>query len=480
MAEISIGSVLAGYRIEGVAGEGGMGRVYRATQIGAQPPGGAQADHAGAGHEADFRARFSASRSWRRRSTTPTSIPVYEAGEADGRLFIAMRWVEGTDLRSVILREGRLDPARAVAIVEQVAAALDAAHSGGLVHRDVKPANVMLTSTHGQEHVYLTDFGLTKRAESAAGADADGRLRRDPGLHAARSRSRASDADARTDVYALGCLLFHALTGRPPYDRDTDMAKMYAHLHDPPPSAGGGRPGDAGRARCASISRALAKEPMSATRLPGDLARAARAALAGGPRRSPSAAWRPGSPPPAAFELVATAAADARLPSATPRPPRRRRRAGDAAADAADSPPPEPPTHAAAPSRGAAASPSRPTPPSAAAGAAPPPAPPGAPGRGCRIAFGGLLVLAAVAAVLAVAGVFSGGDGTAGGAPELRRRGATARRPRRTCRRRSRPSRPATAPTASRSTATPSGSPTRAGDTLTRISAESERRSARP
>ena len=114
-------------------------------------------------------------------------IPVHEAGEAEGRLFIAMRWVEGTDLRSIIVSEGRLDPDRVVAIVEQVAAALDAAHSGGLVHRDVKPANVMLTATHGQEHAYLTDFGLTKRLASDDGAHEDRALRGHAGLHAARA-----------------------------------------------------------------------------------------------------------------------------------------------------------------------------------------------------------------------------------------------------------------------------------------------------
>ena len=217
MAEISIGLVLGGYRIEGVAGEGGMGRVYRADADRPQPAGGAQGDHAGAGRTRRTSGPASrARRSWRPRSTTPTSIPVYEAGEADGRLFIAMRWVDGTDLRSVILREGRLDPARAVEIVEQVAAALDAAHRGGLVHRDVKPANVMLTSTHGREHVYLTDFGLTKRAESVDRPDAHGRLRGHPRLHAARSRFKGQRPDARTDVYALGCLLFQALTGTSP------------------------------------------------------------------------------------------------------------------------------------------------------------------------------------------------------------------------------------------------------------------------
>ena len=142
-------------------------------------------------------------------------IPVYEAGEAEGQLFIAMRWVEGTDLRSVILTRGQAGArARGRAIVEQVAAALDAAHSGGLVHRDVKPANVMLTAAHGEEHVYLTDFGLTKRAGVGHGADADRGVRGHARTTCRPSRSRASAPTRGPTSTRSGCLLFHALTGR--------------------------------------------------------------------------------------------------------------------------------------------------------------------------------------------------------------------------------------------------------------------------
>ena len=263
-------------------------------------------------------------------------IPVYEAGEADGRLFIAMRWVDGTDLRTVILREGRLDPARAVEIVEQIAAALDAAHRGGLVHRDVKPANVMLTSTHGGEHVYLTDFGLTKRAESVAALTRTGAFVGTPD-YMPPEQIQGQRPDARTDVYALGCLLFQALTGRPPYDRDTEIAKMYAHLHDPPPSVLEAAPRTPA-AFDALIARALAKQPDERYPSAGDLSRAARAALTGGLRRSPSAAWRPGSPPrsPSSRRLPDWSR---RLPAGANgggRSARADRRAGDTAADDAD------------------------------------------------------------------------------------------------------------------------------------------------
>ena len=188
MAEVSIGSVFAGYRIEGVAGEGGMGRVYRATQMAPQPAVALKLIVPELADDADFRARFERESHLSASIEHPNVIPVYEAGEAEGRLFIAMRWVEGTDLRSVIASEGRLDADRAVAIVEQVAAALDAAHSGGLVHRDVKPANVMLTATHGQgarlPHGLRPDQADRRppRRSRRTGA-----LRGHPGLHAARA-----------------------------------------------------------------------------------------------------------------------------------------------------------------------------------------------------------------------------------------------------------------------------------------------------
>ena len=196
----------------------------------------------------DFRARFERESHLSASIDHPNVIPVYEAGEADGRLFIAMRWVEGTDLRSLIVSEGRLDPARAVAIVDQIGDALDAAHSGGLVHRDVKPANVMLTATHGREHAYLTDFGLTKKTASTTALTQAGHFVGTPD-YMPPEQIMGEPADARADVYALGCLLFHALTGRPPYDRESEVAKMYAHLHDPPPSAVETAPGHAGRPR---------------------------------------------------------------------------------------------------------------------------------------------------------------------------------------------------------------------------------------
>src|SRR3954451_13070839 len=236
MADVAIGSVFAGDRIEGVAGEGGMGRVYRGTQMALDRLVALKVIMPELAGDADFRARFEREAHLSASIDHPNVIPVYEAGEADGRLFIAMRWVEGTDLRSLIAREERLDPGRVVAIVDQIGEALDAAHAGGLVHRDVKPANVMLTTAHGREHAYLTDFGLTKKTTSQTALTQTGRFVGTPDYMPPEQIS-GGPADARADVYALGCLLFHALTGRPPYDRDSEVAKIFAHLNDPPPSA---------------------------------------------------------------------------------------------------------------------------------------------------------------------------------------------------------------------------------------------------
>jgi DNA-binding beta-propeller fold protein YncE len=422
MAEIFTGSVLGGYRIEGVAGEGGMGRVYRAVQIALNRQVALKVIMPELAYEADFRTRFTREAELAASIDHPNIIPVYEAGEADGRLFIAMRWVDGTDLRSVILREGRLEPDRAVEIVEQVAAALDAAHRGGLVHRDVKPANVMLTSTHGQEHVYLTDFGLTKRAESVPALTRTGAFVGTPD-YMPPEQIQGQRPDARTDVYALGCLLFHALTGRPPYDRDTEIAKMYAHLHDPPPSvleAAPRTPADLD----ALVSRALAKQPDERYPAAGDLARAARAALTGGLPSQPERSLATGLAAPAAFEPTApgleqTAAAGAPGPTAapatapptppqTPEPGPTAMPSGDAADAAA---PAKPPPATPPPEPGPTVMPSG----AAEGGAAAPPAPPAPPPeprprRALGIALGGLLALGAVAASLAVAGVFSGGE----------------------------------------------------------------------
>jgi serine/threonine protein kinase/DNA-binding beta-propeller fold protein YncE len=406
VAEISIGSVLAGYRIEGLAGEGGMGRVYRATQMGLNRQVALKLIMPELATEPDFRTRFERESRLTASIEHPNVIPVYEAGDAEGQLFIAMRWVEGTDLRSVIVTEGRVEAERAIGIVEQVAAALDAAHSGGLVHRDVKPANVMLTTAHGQEHVYLTDFGLTKRAGSGTALTRTGAFVGTPD-YMPPEQIKGERSDARTDVYALGCLLFHALTGRTPYDRDTEVAKMYAQLHDEPPSAAEAVPGTP-TALDAVIARALAKDADERYLSAGDLGRAARAALTGKDPSQPERSLATGlaAPP---TELSPAASPPPDLTAATPAP-------GPTAAT------PPPGETAATPPPGETAA--TPPPPAAPPAAAQPPAasPPAAPrptasrpSRTLPIVFVALLGIGVGAAGLAVSGVFSG-DGDGGGA----------------------------------------------------------------
>src|SRR3712207_2153724 len=161
-------------------------------------------------------------------------VPVYEAGEDGGNLFVSMRYVEGTDMRGLLRREHHLEAARAAWIVSQIAAALDAAHARGLAHRDVKPANVLIAGEPPSEHAYLTDFGLTKHTSATSGLTHTGQW---VGTldYVAPEQIEGGPLDARVDVYSLGCVLFEALTGRVPYPKPNDVAKMYAHLNEPPP-----------------------------------------------------------------------------------------------------------------------------------------------------------------------------------------------------------------------------------------------------
>src|SRR5919206_1451047 len=171
MTDVLEGAHIAGCRIEAVAGRGGMGIVYRATQLSLARPVAVKLiapEHAA---DAGFRERFERESRMAAAIEHPNVIPVYAAGEEDGRLYLVMRWVAGTDLHKLLRGSGRLEPLRAARIVAQVADALDAAHAAGLVHRDVKPANVLLGPA---DHVYLSDFGLSKRTASVSGETRSG------------------------------------------------------------------------------------------------------------------------------------------------------------------------------------------------------------------------------------------------------------------------------------------------------------------
>jgi serine/threonine protein kinase len=204
-----VGTELAGYQIEGVIGRGGMSVVYLAehVRLGRKVALKVLAPEL-AGSER-FHDRFLRESKLAASIDHPNIVPIYDADETGGVLYIAMRYVEGLDLKQTIRDNGPLEPVRASVIVDQIASALDAAHARGLVHRDVKPANVLLTQG---DHVYVSDFGLTKRAVSVSGLTETGQL---IGTidYVAPEQIRGDPVDHRADVYSLGCLLFECLTG---------------------------------------------------------------------------------------------------------------------------------------------------------------------------------------------------------------------------------------------------------------------------
>ena len=273
MTDVLEGAHIAGCRIETVAGRGGMGIVYRATQLSLGRPVALKLiapEHAA---DAGFRERFQRESRMAAAIDHPNVIPVYEAGEEDGRLYLVMRWVAGTDLHRLLRAEARVEPQRAAEIVNQVAGALDAAHEAGLIHRDVKPANVLLSG----DHAYLADFGLTRFAGANELTTAGHFLGTVD--YMAPEQFHPGPNDARADVYALGCVLFAALTGAPPFLRETVPATMLAHLHDKPPrpSSRAGVPPGFDRV----LARALAKSPEDRYPSAGDFGRAVLAAAEG-------------------------------------------------------------------------------------------------------------------------------------------------------------------------------------------------------
>lgn len=276
-AQPAVGSIVSGYRIEAVIGRGGMGVVYRATQLELDRIVALKVIAPDLARDVGFRERFNRESRIAASLEHPHVVPVYEAGEHEGLLFIAMRYVDGTDLRALIA--GRpLEPARAAAIVAQVASALDAAHARGLVHRDIKPANVLLSGA-GHEHAYLADFGLTKLAESDSGLTVTGTLVGSID-YLSPEQIEHGTADARSDVYGLGCVLYEALTGSVPYPRENDAAKMWAHLKAEPPRVSETVLG-APPAFDEVVGRAMAKRPEERFASAGELGRAATAAAQG-------------------------------------------------------------------------------------------------------------------------------------------------------------------------------------------------------
>jgi hypothetical protein len=259
----AVGTEVAGFRIVEEAGSGGMGVVYRAeeTGLGGRPVALKLLPPALAG-DPDFRARFLREMRVAAAIDHPNIVPIYRAGEDRGLLYLAMRYVHASDLRRVLETEGRLEPARALAILDQVARALDAAHTRGLVHRDVKPGNILLAPPvldGDPEHVYLVDFGLARSDNDDRSIGGGGSFLGTP-RYAAPEQAAGRPVDGRTDGYALGCVLYECLTGRPPFAAGSGEAVLLAHLEAAPPRLTTLRP-DLPPAIDQVITRALAKSP---------------------------------------------------------------------------------------------------------------------------------------------------------------------------------------------------------------------------
>jgi YVTN family beta-propeller protein len=295
------GQHFGAYRLIGELGRGGMGVVYRAEH-----------EHLGRivalklltpdlADSEGFRDRFLRESRLAASLEHPNIVPVYDAGEVNGTLYLAMRFVSGTDLAAVLSQQTRLDPATTVGVLKGVADALDAAHERGLVHRDVKPANVMIED----RRCYLTDFGLTKSVAEQTALTQTGQFLGTVD-YVAPEQIEGRPLDGRADVYALGCMLHQCLTGSTPYPRDSQIAIIYAHLKDEPPRPCEQRP-ELPAAVDEVVAQAMAKDPEERYATAGEMATAAEEALGGtienattAPRAKPPRTTAPRQRPPTA------------------------------------------------------------------------------------------------------------------------------------------------------------------------------------
>ncbi|MFD0417212.1 serine/threonine-protein kinase [Streptomyces sp. NPDC127108] len=305
-----VGRQIAGYRVESEIGRGGMAVVYRAKDLRLDRTVALKLLAPELARNDTFRQRFTHESRVAAAIEHPHIVPVFEAGETDGVLYIAMRYVPGLDLRHLLDRSGPLPVGTALRIAAQVASALDAAHDHGLVHRDVKPGNILVakgTDSDHPEHVYLTDFGLTKKSLSLTGFTSVGQF---VGTldYVAPEQISGRPVDGRCDVYSLACVVHESLAGGPPFQRDDDMALLWAHQYDQPPRLTEKRPGSPG-ALDGVLAKALAKRPDERYGSCLEFVAALRAAVTGGTQ---------GHPPTQVDLQVVAAPAD---PGAPPEPP---------------------------------------------------------------------------------------------------------------------------------------------------------------
>jgi Tol biopolymer transport system component/predicted Ser/Thr protein kinase len=280
-SDLSPGTHLGAYRIERRLGRGGMSVVYLAEHLQLSRLVALKVLPSRLARDQEFRLRFERESKLAASLDHPNIVPVHDAGEADGLLYIAMRFVEGKDLGKLLREEGRLEPERALSILGQTAEALDEAHTAGLVHRDVKPANILLTASPREqyEHAYLTDFGLARAFASGSRLTRSGYYLGT--IHySSPEQFTGSNVDGRTDVYSLGCVAFECLTGKVPFERDHEPAVMFAHLQEEPPRVTAQRP-DLADTVDDVVTAAMAKVPEERFPTCGQLVEALRDAVAG-------------------------------------------------------------------------------------------------------------------------------------------------------------------------------------------------------
>jgi YVTN family beta-propeller protein len=270
-----------------------MGAVYRAEPLGLRRKVALKILAPELARDRRFRERFLRESQLAASLDHPHVIPIYDAGEAEDLLYIAMRYVDGKDLRTLIDQGGALETERAVRLVAQVADALDVAHVQGLVHRDVKPGNILLAQrADTPQHAYLCDFGLSKMVSSISGLTATGQFLGTVD-YVAPEQIKGEALDGRADLYSLACVLYECLAGVPPYRRDTEVATLWAHMQEPPPPVTAGRPGLPPRLDDV-LARALAKDPDERFPTCGHFAAAARG---DDEAAAPRVALRPRVPP---------------------------------------------------------------------------------------------------------------------------------------------------------------------------------------
>ncbi len=337
LAGFQAGSLLAGYRLDTQVGAGGMALVFRAQDERLKRLVALKILDPVRASDAAFRQRFINESLAAAAVDDPHIIPVYEAGEADGVLYIAMRFVPGGDLGRVLEREGRLPPDRVAGFISPVASALDAAHAAGLVHRDVKPGNILVDARRGRpDHVYLSDFGISKITSSVTLTGVGNFIGTVD--YSAPEQLDGRAVDGRADQYSLGCVTYQLLTGAVPFERDHTMAVAIAHMSAPPPSLTALRP-DLPPAADQVLTKAMAKTPDQRYASCGEFADALREALGLPSYNARGSVAGPAEPPPPA--VPSSAASSATVLSPAPNA------VGDAAAPPGQTAPP--PDQAAAP-----------------------------------------------------------------------------------------------------------------------------------